>query len=294
MNRKMLEYFITLAETLNFTTASHKHFVAQTTITRQIALLEEVVGFKLFERNTIGVKLTLAGESFLIDVKQMLQEFDKAIEKAAAISRTQVLRIGHSTDVGRMCLKNVLKIFQKENPDVQISFFQAKPYELIQKLTSDIVDIIAIYRPMLADVPGIDTMEVYKSGIMVGVAKNHRFSERSMVRSIELKDEKVLIPSSNALKKQHDYIVDCCRKDGYVPKLVEVDSYDTQVLMIQLKRGIGFFSDYDVTRTKGLDIRFLKLMDTHHIYYTDFAWKQDNRNDSLKKFIETTNVYNKE
>jgi len=24
---------------------------------------------------------------------------------------------------------------------------------------------------MLADVPGIDTMEVYKSGIMVGVAK---------------------------------------------------------------------------------------------------------------------------
>jgi len=87
-----------------------------------------------------------------------------------------------------------------------------------------------------------------------------------MVRSIELKDEKVLIPSSNALKKQHDYIVDCCRKDGYVPKLVEVDSYDTQVLMIQLKRGIGFFSDYDVTRTK----------------------------DSLKKFIETTNVYNKE
>jgi len=52
MNRKMLEYFITLAETLNFTTTSYKHFVAQTTITRQIALLEEVVGFKLFERNT--------------------------------------------------------------------------------------------------------------------------------------------------------------------------------------------------------------------------------------------------
>jgi len=114
----------------------NEDFVAQTTITRQIALLEEVVGFKLFERNTTGVKLTLAGESFLIDVKQMLQEFDKAIEKAAAISRTPVLRIGHSTDVGRMCLKNVLKIFQKENPDIQILFFQATPYELIQKLTS--------------------------------------------------------------------------------------------------------------------------------------------------------------
>jgi len=291
MNRKTLEYFITLAETLNFTTTARKHFVVQTTVSRQIALLEQEIGFMLFERNTAGVKLTLAGELFLVDIKRILREYDKAIEKAAAVNKTEILRVGHSSDRGQICLRDVLKIFQTEYSDVEISLCQATPYELIQKLNNDVVDVIAIYRPQLADVPGIHTIEVFKSGMAIGVAQNHRFAGRKTVRSIELKDEKILIPNKDILKKQHEYIVECCRKDGYEPNLVEADSFDTQVLMVQLGKGIGFFSDYEITQSKKSDIKFVKLTNTNHIYHIDFAWKKNNESGSLKKFVRATRKF---
>lgn len=54
MNTKQIDYCIELARTLNFSRAAEKLFVSQPTFSYQIRLLEEEIGFTIFERSGKG------------------------------------------------------------------------------------------------------------------------------------------------------------------------------------------------------------------------------------------------
>ena len=57
MNTKQIDYCIELAHTLNFSRAADNMFVSQPTLTYQIKLLEDEVGFAIFERSGKGATL---------------------------------------------------------------------------------------------------------------------------------------------------------------------------------------------------------------------------------------------
>ena len=54
MTTKQIDYCIELAHTLNFSRAAENMFVSQPTFSYQIKLLEEEIGFALFDRNGKG------------------------------------------------------------------------------------------------------------------------------------------------------------------------------------------------------------------------------------------------
>ena len=51
MTTKQMDYCIELAHTLNFSRAAENMFVSQPTLTYQVKLLEDEVGFRIFERS---------------------------------------------------------------------------------------------------------------------------------------------------------------------------------------------------------------------------------------------------
>lgn len=65
MELRQLKYFITSADTLNFTEAARTCFITQSTLSQQIKQLENDLGTPLFERIGKRVFLTEAGRDFL-------------------------------------------------------------------------------------------------------------------------------------------------------------------------------------------------------------------------------------
>lgn len=61
INTQQLHYFMELANCLNFTRAAANLYVAQPTLSQQIAELEAQLGVTLFIRNSRSVTLTPAG-----------------------------------------------------------------------------------------------------------------------------------------------------------------------------------------------------------------------------------------
>ena len=80
MTTKQIDYCIELAHTLNFSRGAENQFVSQPTISYQIRLLEEEIGFAIFERSGKGATLTPAGAqfvSFLTGIRACLESLQK-------------------------------------------------------------------------------------------------------------------------------------------------------------------------------------------------------------------------
>jgi DNA-binding transcriptional LysR family regulator len=96
MELRHLTYFVTVAETENFTKAAARCFVAQSALSQQIARLEAEVGAPLFARNSRSVRLTEAGEVLLPLARRILADVDNAQAELEAMHsvRRGRLRLG--------------------------------------------------------------------------------------------------------------------------------------------------------------------------------------------------------
>ena len=81
MTTKQIDYCIELAHTLNFSRAAENMFVSQPTFSYQIKLMEEEVGFAIFERSGKGAALTPAGAQFVATLASLREDLKRAIEQ---------------------------------------------------------------------------------------------------------------------------------------------------------------------------------------------------------------------
>ncbi len=86
MNTKQIDYCIELARTQNFSRAAENLFVSQPTLSYQIGLLEEEIGFRLFERSGRGAALTPAGAQFVSFLSGLREDLKRAVEQGQNFS----------------------------------------------------------------------------------------------------------------------------------------------------------------------------------------------------------------
>ena len=96
MELRYLLYFATVAEQQSFTRAAEKLRIAQPAISQQIKTLEEELEVKLLVRTKRSVKLTAAGQAFLLQAKDILNRVEQSRVEArrAAQGETGTLSIG--------------------------------------------------------------------------------------------------------------------------------------------------------------------------------------------------------
>lgn len=76
---KQFNYLIKIVEEGGFIAASEKLFIAQSALSRQIKLLEEEVGFEIFDRGDKKIKLTKAGQFFYVQLKNSVLNLEHII-----------------------------------------------------------------------------------------------------------------------------------------------------------------------------------------------------------------------
>jgi DNA-binding transcriptional LysR family regulator len=76
---RLLKYILAVAETLNFTRAAQRLFLAQPSLSKQIRDLEIDIKFPLFERNRDGIRVTNAGRMMIAYASNTLRERDEML-----------------------------------------------------------------------------------------------------------------------------------------------------------------------------------------------------------------------
>src|SRR6218665_1608225 len=115
-----LRAFEAAARNNSFTLAAAELFLTQGAISRQIRILEEFIGKKLFERFTRRVELTSVGKEYYLDVQRALRDIERATAKAMGTAGRAILTGSVLPTMGAAWLMPKLARFVEHNADIDI------------------------------------------------------------------------------------------------------------------------------------------------------------------------------
>lgn len=247
MNTKQIEYFLAVAEELNFTRAAEKMYVSQTAVTQQIQSLEELIGAKLFSRTKKKVELTPAGQIFQVEGRQILEHIETAFAHArdASEGMTGSMEIGFANYAGNI-LGNSLQEFRSCNPNIKVHFKTGNPSVLLERLRAGEFDLIfsPVFDPSVYG--ECILQEIDQVPLMAVMPSTHPLAGRSYLKREDVAQENLILACTPDSKIGEDrMIIDSFLQVGLHPKIVDkIEDVETILLMINVNMGISIVPSY--------------------------------------------------
>jgi LysR family nitrogen assimilation transcriptional regulator len=147
MNLRSLRNFLSIAEAGSLKGAADIVNIAQPALTRQMALLEQEFGTKLFLRHHRGVTLTEAGGRFREHAERILAEVSRArVEMSNAMERpTGTVSLGLPTAMRNVLSSSLIAAYHKAFSDVQLRVHEAFVHILEDLLQSRELDVAILF-----------------------------------------------------------------------------------------------------------------------------------------------------
>jgi DNA-binding transcriptional LysR family regulator len=143
---RQIQYAIAAADHGSFSRAALALEVDQTSLARRIAILEHMLSAKLFTRSRTGVVLTIAGQAFLKEAREMAQRTAAltAAMRDVGQGRAGGLTLGHNSPISAGNLHATLSAWGDANPHVEMKRIEAPREALIAGIARGDVDIAVL------------------------------------------------------------------------------------------------------------------------------------------------------
>lgn len=173
MEIRRLRYFLRIAEDGSLTRSSGMLRIAQSALTRQMRLLEEDLGVKLFVRSARGMTLTDDGEQLRASVAAPLRELELALD--AIRKRGQGLRatvvIGLPPGLADVLALSLALDLERCVPDIAVRMVEGPTGSLVDWLNRGVIDL-ALLEDTARD-PRIEERLLHREPLcLIGPAKS--------------------------------------------------------------------------------------------------------------------------
>lgn len=230
-----LDTFISVADAGSFNKAAEKLYISAPAVIKQINLLENHLGLKLFERTHRGLVVTEAGKSLYRDAKYLIQYSKETLERAGNIQNEQeeVLRIGVSPITPAKIFIDLWPKIQSNCPDLKLKLvpFDNTPEnarEILRNLGSNIDVVIGIFDETMLKVRECNGFRLSTTPFCCAVAMHHPLAKKKKLTLEDLHDQKLLL-----MRQGWSSQVDLLRNDIVQnhPKIQikEFDFYNTEI-----------------------------------------------------------------
>lgn len=235
MYNPQLETFIRVADAGSFNKAAEQSYITPTAVIKQMNLLEESLGFKLFERSHRGLILTKAGKSLYQDTKYIIRYCRDSITRAknAMQEDTNIIRIGTSPMTPAQLLMQLWSRIQARCPDIkfQIIPFENTPEnarEILANLGKNIDVIGGIFDETMLKLRGCAGMELTRKAFCCEVSIHHRLAQKDKLTIQDLYGENLLL-----MRRDWSHHVDQLRdelwKNHPQIQIVDFDFYNMEI-----------------------------------------------------------------
>ena len=229
---RQIRYFLTIAELGNLTAAANQLFVAQPALSRQIAQLENELGFALFDRNPRGVTLTAAGKLYRDRVRTVERQLGAAAEESAQLAHGHagVLRLLHSSSIPIDSLLPTMRRFLADAPSARLDLDRISSEGQIDEVAAGRADIGLIRLPVLHRDPTLQFIELPAEPLYVALPNKHPRLSAASIRLADLAEEAFVSAVHRERGGLARRVADLCLTRGFVPKLGPAISRKTSML----------------------------------------------------------------
>lgn len=181
-----MRMMLVLAESKSITTTAKKLRVTQPALTYQLKVIENELGFKVFNRTRTGTSYTAEGAFLHETIKQIVSEYDEAVRLARAMAKGSAagtIRIGIN-DYSRDTISFFLNVAQSSLKFTLIPCGSSDPIKLLRER---VIDFWSTSEASMENAPtNLRFAELTEAGQSVFVPPDHRLANRGSVAIDEL------------------------------------------------------------------------------------------------------------
>jgi DNA-binding transcriptional LysR family regulator len=178
---RLLKYIKESAETLNFTRAAERVFVAQSSLSHQISKFENNVDLAIFERTQNGLRLTAAGRLIAAYAENTLKDWNETLTMAQAVQRRQVppLRLGFSSFVHAKVIEKFHEKYEGMFVGCAIQLVSGDPVFCLQHLDAGLLDCAIL--PLPIDATLYSVQPISQTPLVVCMRADDVLAERAQL-----------------------------------------------------------------------------------------------------------------
>ena len=204
MELRQVETFRAVAEELSFSRAAHRLGYVQSSVSAQVAALEQDLGAPLFDRLGRKIVLTDAGRVMLRYSGRLLdltEEAREAVADAGVDSGevTGTLTVSAPETLLTYRLPRLLALFHERHPNVRLSVRPSAVGRLVGSMRRSVEEggvNVAFVLDGPVEVSGLSVEPLLEESVSVIVPAAHALASSTMAASRDLSGETVLLPEA--------------------------------------------------------------------------------------------------
>lgn len=285
MDLRRIRYFLAVAEQLHFGRAAEQVHVVQSAVSQQIKLLEEELGFALFERTRQKVHLTVAGAVFVPEARAILRRCDEAIGKvAAAVDGTLGrLAVGFVDSILWSPLPRTLGTFRDQYPNVDLTLLPLGRAAQTEALLNGSIDVGIMPSPLLFTA-NLQASPLISASLLIAVPQNHRFAGCERVSFSELFEEKFVLFPQHMRTRLLEIVLTACSNAGFAPRVAqEAEHMHTLLALTSAGLGLTLVPEWMEPAWRPFGVSYVKPVEALPKYEILFVSRRASNNPAINR-----------
>lgn len=271
MELRHLRYFVAIADAGSMARAAEQVFVTQSTLSHQLAQLEEEMGCPLFERIGRTLRLSDAGRELLGHARGVLaqvEEGKRAVGRLGSLD-SGALRVGviHTLVTGLM--PQVVAPFLRAHPGLRLQVVELTALEIESQVAEGLLDLGVAFHPTHSD--AVMGEHLFDDALHLAVPTDHPLAKRRTLRFAQLADVPLaLLGQRFATRRMLDAHF---QRAGISPRVVvEIDSVDALQRIVEQGAAATFLPGFTTRRSARL--RLLEVTDPRPARPAGLVWRR--------------------
>ncbi|GAA4489524.1 LysR family transcriptional regulator [Rhodococcus olei] len=213
-----VRWFVTLAEEEQVTAAAAELGVAQPTLSRRLAALEERMGVALFDRHGRRLRLNEHGRTLFEHARRALDELAAAESRIAeATSASEgTVRLDFLHSLGTWLVPALIREFRVDAPRVSFGLHQDASGRLVERVLAGHSDVAVVSPRPRSE--GVDWLLLDHQRLALAVPAGHRLANRADIDLADAAGEPFIAMHAEAGMRR--LLDEAAARAGFTPEIV--------------------------------------------------------------------------
>lgn len=236
LHHRQIQIFRTIMLHGNLSRAAQLSQTSQPTLSRELARLEQVLGYSLFDRVRGRLRPTLRAMALMQEVERSFVGLEQIAARAQELQYlvSGRLRVACVPALAQALLPSALKLFASQAPHTQVSVCPQESPWLEQAMAQQSFDL-ALSEVQQAPI-GVQLKPLFKVNEMVVLPKHHFLSRQSIIEPKDFANQSFV---SLAPQDPYRILIDQMFQNHQVERLMNYETDSAAAVCAMVKQGLG-------------------------------------------------------